>query len=171
VLKLNSFFEVTVGSGLRDLASNQLDGNADGMAGDGYVSKLGIGTKLSYADPDQDTVTLTLSAGGVMALEFRSGNESPRLRLEDITANSVLSGSIRRARSTGDGITMLNSITPVVGYRNSLPSSIHAGPPVAAAVDELLESDELIGKSLFHGATMSLLRSGLRAGDLLSFRA
>jgi len=170
-LKVNSFFEISVRSGLIDLASNQLDGNADGIAGDDYVGNLGIGTVLTYADRDKDAVTVTLSAGGVMALEFRSGQQFPSLRLEGITTNSVHSGSIRRARRTGDGMTTFASVTPVVGFRNSLPPSFHVGPKIAAAVDELLESDELIGKSLIRGASMSLLRSGLRARDLLSSRA
>jgi hypothetical protein len=107
-MKPKGFFALTVSQHITDLSDNPLEG------GD-FVRTIGIGTSLSYTDPD--TITLTLKGGGILQLVM----EERRLELVGIGLNSTLSGRIKRSKR-GDGIAHLASIDPVTGYANRLSS-------------------------------------------------
>jgi Zn-dependent metalloprotease len=145
-LAINRFYRLTVNgqAGLIDLAGNRLDGNGDHTPGpdDDYQLTIGRGTHLSYDDAGGDTVTLTLTGGGMMELTRGLDGEGQDLRLVEIVANQTsLTGSVRKPKKspTADAITTLRSIQGLAGVRNKLPSSqFRIGSISAMVIDSLL---------------------------------
>jgi hypothetical protein len=100
--------------------------------------------KLSHTDRNRDTISLSLSriSGGLMQLTRRADGEGQALSLIDtIARQSVVSGTVKKLRRGGDGVTTLASLNPPTGFTNRLPAQFQiATPLVAAVVDEVLAS-------------------------------
>jgi PKD repeat protein len=141
-LKSNVFYEITVQSTLTDIRGNRLDGNADDESGDAFVTRVAVGTALTYTDSNQDSVTLNLTGGGVMQLTRRADGEGQTLSLFDtVVGQSTLAGTVKRPKRGGDGVTTIMSINPPSGFTNRLPAQFQiAMPPIAAMIDEVLGS-------------------------------
>jgi len=145
----NQLFQITVNfaAGGADLAGNRRAPSGDG-ADNEFTVIVGRGTRLSYIDSDGDVVSLVLARGGVMELTIDPGDQTRRLRLlETVTDKSVLSGSLRHARLTGDGTAHLESVSGLAGVQNNLvrPGSPFVLGNISAAIDALLESEEFRG--------------------------
>jgi len=155
-IKLNQFFRLTafatpvVGgrSGIADTAGNQLDGNRDATAGDNYSIFAGRGTKFSYLDRDNDTVTISLKTGIMTLVRDAATGEGDSLELSGTTSRSILSGSVKkpkRGATPGNGTTTLQSITGLGTGRNSLAATQFIVPPgrISAAIVDTLLAEEL----------------------------
>lgn len=131
---------------MTDLAGNRLDGNGDGTPGGNFVRSFGLGQTLSYPDSNRDLVTLRLTGGGVMELIRGSDGEGERLRLLGPHAGvSVLSGTVRRPTTGGDGITHVLSLTGITGVQNRLTNPPFVVSQISAVVvDALLASGEIV---------------------------
>jgi len=140
--KLNQFLQINVlaKTDLTDVAGNALA--ADAAPGVAFSTIAGLGTKLNVVDPDGDTVSLTLTRGGLMQLTADS--TGVRLRLDGTTGASTLTGSVKQPRrgGGGNGTAVIQSITAPTTFVNRLPASIVVNDPIqpvlAAVIDELL---------------------------------
>jgi hypothetical protein len=138
----NQLVRLIVGaSSLTDLAGNVLDGNADGNPGDSFSTIVGLGTRLSLLDEDGDVVSFRLTGPGTMQLRLAATGVAESLRLINTTSASLVSGSVRRARSGGDGRYTLPQLTlsPGAEFRSRfVPPLFRFGPIPSDEVDYLL---------------------------------
>jgi cyclophilin family peptidyl-prolyl cis-trans isomerase len=161
-LRGNQFTQLVVNAaapgGLADPAGNLLDGDGDGVAGGNVSVSFARAPQLRYPDRNGDIVTLQLARGGVLDLIRAADGEGRALRLlSPVPGRSVLTGSVRRPRRTGDGTTTLGTLT-VPGSLATIRSRLRTPPffigqIVPQGVDALLARGES-----FVGRRISRLR-------------
>ena len=150
-VRLNTLFQIIVSptAGLSDRAGNLLDGNQDGVAGDEYATVIGMGTRLTYVEPDKDKVTLSVKHGGAMLLTLQpvaAGLVGQDLQLIDTVPTTALVGGVTKSRS-GDGQATLRSVSPAQAGRHLRAPSIRVtddGGIDAQVVDALLANGEVL---------------------------
>jgi hypothetical protein len=147
--------------GVADLAGNLLDGNNDGRPGGSYTALFTQGKQLSYVDNTGNHVTLRLTGGGTMDLVLAPDGAVRQLQLVGVVSGrSTLSGSVRRSRSGGTGLTVLPPIGGLDGARNRLTT-----PPFLIGVVSATAADspsatkshpgKLSHRSLHHGSGLA----------------
>jgi uncharacterized delta-60 repeat protein len=136
---------------ITDLAGNKLDGNADGTGGDNFVTIVARGTKISHVDSNLDTITYSLSGGGVIDLTLSANGDANRVDVRNAAAASVLTGTVKKPKFGGDGRTNLPIVTGLSAAQDRLnrcsptvtTNCFQPMSPLAAVVDEILEANSL----------------------------
>jgi hypothetical protein len=124
-LGLNQFYKVVVNgsSTLADVAGNRFGGEAAGTPAADHTTVLGRGTALTYADSDNDVVTLTITRGGTIELQLDGVGSDPRVQLFDTVAgSSELTGRVTRS-STGDGRARIRTLSGITGVQNNIQTN------------------------------------------------
>ncbi|MEO6810731.1 MAG: hypothetical protein ABI353_16575, partial [Isosphaeraceae bacterium] len=112
------------GLGLTDLAGNLLDAGGIGVAGGTYQGFVGLGTRLQYADPVGNLISVQLARGGLIDLFQRGDGSVQRLRLLGPSpGQSVLSGRLTRPRRGVGGRTTLPTPIGSAGVKIQLSRS------------------------------------------------
>jgi hypothetical protein len=139
--------------GLVDTSGIPFDGSGTGHSpGSPYAALIGEGRQLVYTDRSGDSVNLTLSGPGLIALRRGLDGEAQALRFLGTTANvSTLTGLVVPKPGTA-GTTSIPSISGAAGVKIKLPTppfylgGIFAQALDARAVDALAVSDRLRAK-------------------------
>jgi uncharacterized repeat protein (TIGR01451 family) len=108
-------------SAILSASSAPIDGDWDGRAGGDFIGSLGRGRSLSYRDANGDLVKLNLRGPG--SLELIRGPRGNARALVVSGANprrSKVSGTVRKARRGGDGLTAIGTIVGLGSFRTKL---------------------------------------------------
>jgi subtilase family serine protease len=149
-LPFNNLFHLTIvgANGVSDLHDNQLDGNADGMAGDDYQTLIGRMTRFEWTDADKDRGTLSVSKGAYFDVRLTDEALIPEVQLVGSSSHAKLTGRVNRSKR-GDGqvplrLTGNSSGVDMSRFRQCSPTNssrcFQMAEISAALVDRLLES-------------------------------
>jgi uncharacterized repeat protein (TIGR01451 family) len=98
-----------------------IDGDGNGVPGGDYVGSAGRGRLLTYLDASGDTVTLRLSGPGSMELiRGPEGNARALIVSGTNARRSSLTGSVRRGKRAGNGVTPIRAISGLGTFRLKL---------------------------------------------------
>ncbi len=126
-------------------SQRDLDGNQDGLGGDGFRALIGRGKRLAYLDPeDGDIVTLRLQRNGFIELVRGITTDKVSVHLQQTLSDSVLYGSVRMVPG-GNGRTRIDKfgVDPGRLFKSRLrrpPFTV--GPLPADVVDRLIEQSQ-----------------------------
>jgi hypothetical protein len=129
-LKANTIYQFLLNGntdfrGVTDMAGNGLDTNADGVGGDTYRTQFARGNRITYHDANGDKVNLRLKRGGMMNFFQGFDGVVDRVTLSDIVAGrSMLTGTVKKSRHEGDGITTIENLINSEDVRNQLRSNL-----------------------------------------------
>ncbi len=138
---MNKLFQITIdgqaspllNNGLTDLAGNQARRVPAGRPGTPLIVTFAAGTKLSYIDGGNNSVSLQLTKGGLMEMFISPLGVVEQLQLVGtIARKSTLNGSVRRGRG-GTGRAVLPPIGGSAGVKVRLktpPFSFRAAAPI-----------------------------------------
>ena len=123
-LRAGAFYQLSVNSeSIRNQAGKSLDGAGNGHAGSPLLLSFGQGKSLRYVDHNGDTVQLRLRGPGVLELTRRPDGEGDALSVIGATSTTILSGTVRRTRTGGDGQTTLSSLVGLGDGTNGLTTT------------------------------------------------
>lgn len=123
-LRAGAFYQLALNSeSIRNQAGKSLDGAGNGEEGSPLLLSFGQGKSLKYVDQNGDIVQLRLRGPGVLELTRRSDGEGGGLSVIGATSTTILSGTVRRTRTGGDGQTTLSSLVGLGEGTNLLPTT------------------------------------------------
>jgi uncharacterized repeat protein (TIGR01451 family) len=107
---IRTFVAGTGSTAITDVAGNVLDGDFSGTAGGNFIATLIRSSSTNFTDRNGDTVSFRVNNGGYFDLYRGANNEGQVLRVYGTPRRSTLTGSVRRNRAGGDGITTLRTL-------------------------------------------------------------
>ncbi len=145
-LSLNTSAGLAPGRGLTDLSGNLLDGTGTGASpGSPDVLLIGVGRSLTYADANNETVTLKVSGPGLVFVTRNINGETQQVRLLGaVPRATTLSGSVRSPSKRVHPSTLIPSIVGANGAKIKLAAPMfRLGGVSAMAADALAASGNL----------------------------
>jgi hypothetical protein len=119
-ITINQNANALAGAGVADTTGALLNA---GTTNAPYVAEFGLGTHLSYIDASGNSVRLTLTGGGLMALQLGGDGNAQALRLLGaVPGRSTLQGQVRRRAPGATGRTPLPLLQGAGGVKLSLKS-------------------------------------------------